>query len=252
MVKIEYSPNSCASCQSCRHKILYGQIRVCVKAASEYCGRSGGRFGRYGGGGIAFINKYHHANCYSNRRDFTTFYGFFELIQEDQKRFMSAAQIHERFGPEDDGKEDEAKSGVDVAATSSAAGTPTSATLVSADNVIKGEDSNPVAQDAKGGPSTSTDGPGKETKDDFGHERTLTVTGLKYAAIAAAPGQKVVVVREPENVSCYFRTSSLCLVSKPIPPFFNTACVIVGSCDPSYLFLFTKIFSRNTMQMPSG
>ena len=179
MVKIEYSPNSLASCQSCHHKILYGQIRVCVKASSGF----GGRYGRYGGGGSTFINKYHHANCYSNRRDFTKFFGFCELIEEDQKRFMSKSQIRERFGPEDDGKEEEAKACAD-APTTGATGTPTSATLVG---------------NAKC--TTSSNDEKKAKQDNIGHDRILTVTGLKYAVIAAVPGQKVIVVREPENVS---------------------------------------------------
>ena len=198
MVKIEYSPNSASTCQSCHHKILYGQIRVCVKAASEF----GGRYGRYGGGGMTFINKYHHANCYSNRRDFTKFYGFYKLIEGDQKRFMSASQIRERFGPEDDGKEEEAKVEVDAGANTS-----TSATLVS--DAIKCEDSNTGAMDTTGVPTASSNDE-KKAKYDMGHERILTVTGLKYAAIAAVPGQKVVVVREPENVSRYLLIFSLC------------------------------------------
>lgn len=186
MVKIEYSPNSASTCQSCHHKILYGQIRVCVKAASEF----DGRYGRYGGGGIAFINKYHHANCYSNRRDFTKFYGFYKLIEEDQKRFMSASQIRERFGPQDDGKEEEE----DKVEVDAVAYTPTAATL---------------ASDAIKCPTASLNDENK-AKDDVGHERILTVTGLKYAAIAAVIGQKVVVVREPENVSRYLLIFSLC------------------------------------------
>ena len=91
MVKIEYSPNSASTCQSCHHKILYGQIRVCVKAASEF----GGRYGRYGGSGITFINKYHHANCYSNRRDFTKFYGFYKLIEEGVTKVAGGGVVFE-------------------------------------------------------------------------------------------------------------------------------------------------------------
>jgi len=166
MVKIEYSPNSRASCQSCRHKILYGQIRVCVKAASSY--------GGYGG---RFINRYHHANCYTNRKDFTKLYGFYSLAEEDQKRFMTTAQICERFGPEDKGKAE--KTGPEAAAAVAAAvGTQISATPTN----------------------------GKEKRDalDFQEpltERILTVSGLKYSTVTAVLGQKVVLVREPENVS---------------------------------------------------
>ena len=180
MVKIEYSSNSLASCQSCRHKILYGQIRVCVKAASS---RSHGGYG-----GVTFINRYHHANCYTNRRDFTKFYGFDSLIEEDQKRFMSTAQIRERCGPEDEGKDEETGAEAAVAAVA----TPTPATPAKGTGKRK---------DVREGPAAGDE---KKEKDDNGEESTeriLTVTGLKYSAITAVPGQKVALVRELENVS---------------------------------------------------
>ena len=97
---------------------------------------------------MTFINKYHHANCYSNRRDFTKFYGFYKLIEGDQKRFMSASQIRERFGPEDDRKEEVAKVEVDAGVSAS-----TFETLVS--DAIKCEDSKTGAMDTTGVPAAS-------------------------------------------------------------------------------------------------
>ena len=55
------------SCQSCRHCILQCQPQLTPSIQSGY------------------INMYHHATCYTNRKDFTKLYGFYSLRKEDQK-----------------------------------------------------------------------------------------------------------------------------------------------------------------------
>eukprot|EP00984_Skeletonema_dohrnii_P009029 scaffold3387_cov122-Skeletonema_dohrnii-CCMP3373.AAC.3 len=76
----QYSPNARARCQGCRDKIQKGSIRICAK--------SGAPMSRNGG----YTNQYHHAECYRNRKDLTTLWGFRNLAKEDQKRFMTEEQ----------------------------------------------------------------------------------------------------------------------------------------------------------------
>eukprot|EP00798_Chlamydomonas_sp_ICE-L_P004903 gene4903-34670_t len=79
MVQIEHSPNARASCQDCRCKISKGEIRVGCKAMSPY--ERG-----------LFINQFHHAACYSGRKDFTQFYGWDSLSAEEQKPLLTDEQ----------------------------------------------------------------------------------------------------------------------------------------------------------------
>ena len=87
MVKIEYSTNSRARCQSCHSYIGQKTIRIAIKALSPY------QKGEY-------MTKYHHASCYNNRKDFTKLYGFWDLTKDDKKQFMNEEQRRENF-PED-------------------------------------------------------------------------------------------------------------------------------------------------------
>jgi len=211
MVKIEYSPNNRAWCQSCHTKILSGQIRIAVKASSG--GRAYG--GRRGGGGGGFINQYHHANCYCNRKDFTKFYGFRDLAVEDQRRFMTEEQVRDRFG---------AAAVVDHAGNSSA---PASST-VSVSNATAAAEGKSAGSSSVGRAesfATQLLGLFREMKQQLKQQKQqkiseaadgdggkkqgihecrssdvpVTVVGLKFASITAAPGQNVLLVREPEN-----------------------------------------------------
>jgi len=82
MVKIEYSSNSRASCQSCKSVIVQSEIRGAVSAMSPY------QKGDY-------TMRYYHATCYSNRKDFTKFYGFRDLTKDDREVFMNKQQSNE-------------------------------------------------------------------------------------------------------------------------------------------------------------
>eukprot|EP00986_Skeletonema_menzelii_P013656 scaffold8138_cov188-Skeletonema_menzelii.AAC.1 len=93
MVSIEYSPNARARCQACRDKIAKGDIRVCAK--------SGAPVSRNGG----YTNQYHHAECYTNRKDFTSLWGFYKLDKEDQKKFMTEEQKRKHFPPPPPGED---------------------------------------------------------------------------------------------------------------------------------------------------
>jgi hypothetical protein len=149
MVKIEYSTNSRARCQSCHSNIGQSTIRIAVKAMSPY------QKGDY-------ITKYHHASCYSNRKDFTKFYGFWDLAKDDKKQFMNEEQLRENF-PED------YMEGTIIAATTTT--TQCNAT--------------------------------QEEKSMTESSLNLTITGIKYGEVCAYANQKVLLVREPENVRIY-------------------------------------------------
>ena len=69
MPGIEHSPNSRASCQTCRSKIWKGSVRVSTRT----------REGK---------NKYHHADCY-HRGDKSSFYGFSMLNAEARAAIIS-------------------------------------------------------------------------------------------------------------------------------------------------------------------
>jgi hypothetical protein len=145
MVKIEYSTNSRARCQSCHSNIGQSTIRIAVKAMSPYQkGES--------------ITKYHHASCYNNRKDFTKFYGFWDLTKDDKKQFMNEEQRRENF-PED------------------------------------------YMQDAIIAATTTTCSATQEEKSTTESSLNLTITGIKYGEVCAYANQKVLLVRELENVS---------------------------------------------------
>ena len=44
-----------------------------------------------------YVNKYTHAECYTNRKDLTQLWGFRDLRMEDQNRFMSEDQKRANF-----------------------------------------------------------------------------------------------------------------------------------------------------------
>ena len=44
-----------------------------------------------------YVNKYTHAECYTNRKDLTQLWGFRDLRIEDKKRFMSEGQKRANF-----------------------------------------------------------------------------------------------------------------------------------------------------------
>ena len=170
MVSIEYSPNSRAHCQKCRSKINTGSVRVCTKSGSPTDG---------------YRNAYTHGECYTNRKDFTKFYGFRDLCPEDQKRFMTEVQKREWFP---------ADYVVDAAITAAAVDATTTAGLAKRDaTAIVGEDEKPAAKKAKSGNGNAAMAQQKQSK--------LTIVGLKYAEAKASTGEKVFLIREPENVS---------------------------------------------------
>ena len=99
MPGIEYSPNARASCQGCHCQIPNGNVRVSVKAQSPYtqAGRRGFQRGYFSGD---CITKYYHAECYTNKTEFTKFYGFYSLKREDQHKYLTKEQKEKIFGPE--------------------------------------------------------------------------------------------------------------------------------------------------------
>ncbi|KAL7535233.1 hypothetical protein ACHAXR_006356 [Thalassiosira sp. AJA248-18] len=158
MVSIEYSPNSRAHCQKCRGKINSRSVRVCAKGAPV--SRSSG-----------YINTYTHAECYTNRKDFTKFWGFRDLEKEDQKRFMTEEQKRQAFPG-------------DYAAEAVAAAAATGLQKRNANAAGSAEEEQPSKKKSKSKSKKPT---------------VLTIVGLKYADACAACGEKVTSVREPEN-----------------------------------------------------
>jgi hypothetical protein len=145
MVRIEYSTNSRARCQSCHSNIGQSTIRIAIKAMLPY------QKGEY-------ITKYHHASCYSNRKDFTKLHGFWDLTKDDKKQFMNEEQRRENF-PED------------------------------------------YMEDAIIAATTTTCSATQEEISTTESSLTLTISGIKYGEVCAYANQKVLLVREPDNVS---------------------------------------------------
>lgn len=164
MPGIEYSPNSRAGCQGCHCKIAANCVRVNVKSASPYQRNS-------------FKNKYYHAECYTNYKDFTKFYGFYSLKPEDQKKYAP-----EELFPED--YIDEQK---------------LLGLVVDKDNTTSTTKKRVACTTDKNEEKES-----KKAKRSPG-EFEIVITGLMYAKAQAV--EKVKLVRGPQNLSIFFRFS---------------------------------------------
>ena len=132
-----------------------------------------------------YINKYTHASCYTNRKDFTQLYGFRDLDKNDQMRFMTEDQKRSHF-PADY---------VDVEALASASSSSTSeggdaGGLQKRSINVDGDEQLKKKQKSKATP-----------KEEKKKAPPLIITGLKYAEVCASVGEEVTLVREPENVS---------------------------------------------------
>ena len=58
----------------------------------------------------------------------------------------------------------------------------------------------------------------KATTNDDKKSAPFTITGLKYAEVSASVGEKVTLVREPENVSRQLYVNILCSLKHRCPP----------------------------------
>lgn len=161
MVKIEYSPNSRASCQSCKSAIFQSEIRVAVSAMSPY------QKGDY-------IMKYHHAACYSNRKDFTKFYGFRDLTEDDRERFMNEQK-----------RKETSTSSITSRKRNSAHLTTPNVLAKKVSEVTPSKDLRRIVVN-----------PYLKNKS----ISNLTITGIQYGQVCAYSNQKVSLVREPNNV----------------------------------------------------
>ncbi len=170
-----------------------------------------------------YTNQYHHAECYRNRKDLTKLWGFRDLTKEDQKRFMTEEQRRQCFP------------GDYAAAASSSSG----GGLEKRDaNVAKCTEQEQLAKKQKNDKDDAAAKKRKEREiaeakrlAEEERQRTLaaekaerqrqleeekrrqeeeerqlrlrddvfSITGLKYGEANAVCGEKVTLLREPEN-----------------------------------------------------
>mmetsp|Transcript_34008 Transcript_34008/g.38013 ORF Transcript_34008/g.38013 Transcript_34008/m.38013 type:complete len:296 (-) Transcript_34008:214-1101(-) len=191
-----------ASCQSCKSVIVQSEIRVAVSAMSPY------QKGDY-------TMRYYHATCYSNRKDFTKFYGFRDLTKDDREVFMNKQQSNEI-----------STSSItsNAAAVKQSTGKRNSAHLTmppenSAEKLTKRAPSlESDSTDADSYNVAAKITPGVLTKKVSGITPSkdlrrivvnpylknksisnLTITGIQYGQVCAYSNQKVSLVREPKN-----------------------------------------------------
>ena len=90
MPLIEYSPNGRASCESCYQMIQPNEIRVGSKHRMPYGDPDSG-----------YSMLYWHAKCYTNRKNFTKLYGFYNLKRDDQYRLLKTDEERQQMLPEE-------------------------------------------------------------------------------------------------------------------------------------------------------
>ena len=214
MVGIEYSPNNRAHCQKCHGKIKKGSVRVSAMAASSYGSRG------------EYTKQYTHAECYTGRKDFTKFYGYRDLWPDDQKRFMSEKQKRENY-PQDyiDKKDVVMSNKVDVTFGTTTTAVSSSANVEFEDGIDDEElatfDLDAACKQRSNKQSSSSTSsnamvepqqqPQKETAKVYCTGVKVLMFGLKSAHARAVPGEKVSLVRDPDNVSIWYAYIPICV-----------------------------------------